>query len=98
MVGIVSTGAYIPIYRLERESIAKVWRGGRGGAVAGERAVANFDEDTVTMAVEAGVDCLKGIDREQIDGLYFASTTSPYKEKQSAAIVAEALDLRREIF
>ena len=98
MVGITATGAYIPIYRLEREGIAKVWRGGRGGAVAGERAVANFDEDTISMAVEAGIDCLKGIDRGQIDGLYFASTTAPYREKQSATMVAEALDLRREVF
>ncbi|MBI3040729.1 MAG: hydroxymethylglutaryl-CoA synthase [Chloroflexi bacterium] len=98
MVGITSAGAYVPIYRLARGDIARVWAGGRGVAVAGERAVANFDEDTISMAVEASIDCLKGIDREQIDGLYFASTTAPYREKQSATMVAEALDLRREIF
>jgi 3-hydroxy-3-methylglutaryl CoA synthase len=60
--------------------------------------VANFDEDSITMAVEAAMDCLKGIDSNSIDALYFASTTAPYKEKQSAAVVAAALDLRRNIF
>lgn len=96
MVGITSMGAYIPVYRLEREEIGKAW--GKRATVGGERAVANFDEDTVSMAVAAGIDCLEGIDREQIDGLFFATTTAPYKEKLSATMVAEALDLRREIF
>jgi len=74
-----------------------------GGETAGwnsraERAVANFDEDSVTMAVAAGIDCLTGRDRSAIDGIVFASTTAPYAEKQCAAIVAAALDLRQDIF
>jgi len=92
--GIVSYGAYIPIYRLSRAEIVKVWGEGFG---RGEKAIANCDEDSITMAVEAGIDCLKGFDRSTVDGLYFASTTSPYREKQSASIVAAALDLRRDI-
>jgi 3-hydroxy-3-methylglutaryl CoA synthase len=32
-----------------------------------------------------------------VDGLDFASTTSPYKEKQAASLVALAADLRREL-
>jgi hydroxymethylglutaryl-CoA synthase len=95
MVGITSYGAYIPIYRLSREAIARAW-GGR--AAPGEKAVANYDEDSATMAVEAVIDCLRGIDRQTIDGLYFASTTSPYREKQSASLVALAADLPRQIF
>jgi hydroxymethylglutaryl-CoA synthase len=79
MIGITSYGAYVPIYRLSREEIARAW-GGR--AAPGEKAVANFDEDSATMAVEAVIDCLKGIDRQTVDGLYFASTTSPYVEIQ----------------
>lgn len=93
--GIVSYGAYIPIYRLNREEIAKVWG---GGLRKGEKAVANCDEDSLTLGVAAGIDCLKGFDREQVDGLYFASTTAPYREKQTASIIASALDLRRDIF
>jgi len=91
MVGIVSYGAYIPIYRLSQAEIARAWGGGGG---RGEKAVANYDEDSITMAVEAAIDCLNGMDRHTVDGLYFASTTPPYGEKQSASIVATAADLR----
>ena len=35
----------------------------------------------------------KGIDRARVGGLYFASTTSPYKEKQAAATIAAVLGL-----
>ena len=89
MVGITSYGAYVPLFRLAREAIAK---GARG-----EKAICNFDEDSITMAVAAALDCLKGVDREKVDGLLFASTTSPYKEKQAAGIVAAGADLRRNI-
>ena len=90
MVGIKSFGAYVPRYRLGKET--EGWRS------SGEKAVANFDEDSVTMAVAAGINCLGEIDRESIDGLLFATTTPPYSEKQCAAIIATALDLRRDIF
>jgi len=67
------------------------------GALPGEKATANHDEDSLTMAVAAGIDCLKGADRAGVDGLYFASTTFPYRERESAAIVATALDLSPSI-
>ena len=54
MSGITSFGAYIPFYRLTHKDIAKAW-GARAGE--GERAVANVDEDSITMAVEAVRDC-----------------------------------------
>ena len=95
MTGIVSYGAYIPIYRLKRDEMARAWS---RGSVGGERAVANFDEDSATMAVEAVIDCLKGTDRQSVDGLYFATTTPPYREKQSASLIAQATDLRRQLF
>jgi len=92
--GIESYGAYVPIYRLSLETLAQVW----GGRIKqGEKAIANWDEDSITMAVEAGIDCLAGIDRETVDGLYIASTSLPYNEKQSASIVAKALDLRSDV-
>ena len=94
MAGIVSYGAYIPFYRLPRAEIATVW-GGR--PIPGVMAVANFDEDSLTMAVVATIDCLRGIDRKDIDGVYFYSTTAHYKEKQSFALIAQALDLDKEI-
>lgn len=90
MVGITSYGAYIPLYRLSREAIAK---GARG-----EKAIGNFDEDSITMAAAAAIDCLNGMERETVDGLFFATTTSPYKEKPGAPTVAMAADLREDIF
>ncbi len=93
MAGIISYGAYIPFYRLSRAEIASAW-GMRAGT--GERAVANYDEDSLTMAIAAARDCIKGIDTAKIDGLYFASTTAPYKEKQTAATIAAVLGLPQE--
>ena len=89
-VGIAAYGAYIPRYRLGADTAG--WNSRQ------QRAVANFDEDSVTMAVAAGADALTGRDRTRIDGIIFASTTPPYAEKQCAAIIAAALDLRPDIF
>jgi 3-hydroxy-3-methylglutaryl CoA synthase/uncharacterized OB-fold protein len=66
-------------------------------ALPGEKAVANYDEDSLTMAVAAGIDCLKEVGRSEVEGLYFASTTFPYRERESAAIIATALDLSPHI-
>jgi 3-hydroxy-3-methylglutaryl CoA synthase len=63
----------------------------------GEKAVANSDEDSLTMAAAAGLDCLSGFDRWAIDALFLASTTLPYLERQNAGIVATALNLREDI-
>jgi len=95
MAGIISYGAYIPYYRLSRAEIARAWG---SGAQPGERAVASYDEDSLTMAVAAAMDCLKGIDVATLGGLYFASTTPPYKEKQCAATIAAILGLPRTAF
>ncbi len=92
MVGITSIGAYIPRYRLSREEIGRFWR---AKGVGGEKAVAGYDEDTVTMAVAAVRDCI-GRSNKKAKGLYFASTTAPYREKQSAAIIASVIDLDRK--
>ena len=94
MVGIVSYGAYIPWYRLSREEFLRAWG---GFAIPGERSVANYDEDSLTMAVEASIDCLADTDAGTVDGLIFATTTAPYAEKQGSAIMALALDLRRDV-
>lgn len=95
MVGITSFGAYVPMWRLPFAAIAGGGRKASGGG--GERAVAGFDEDAVTMAVAAATDCLRGIDRRTIDGVLFASTSYPYKEKSGASLIAKALDLGREV-
>ena len=90
MVGIKAYGTYIPKYRLGKDTV--------GWGASTEKAIANFDEDSVTMAVAAGKECLEGVDRQTVDSLLFATTTPPYAEKQCASIIATALDLRRDIF
>jgi 3-hydroxy-3-methylglutaryl CoA synthase len=61
----------------------------------GEKAFCGWDEDAITMAVEAGRDCLRGASAhgEPIVGLNFASTTAPYADMQNASIVGAALRL-----
>ena len=93
-IGIKSYGAYLPKYMLPRELIGKAWE---FPVVPGTKAIAMADEDSLTMAVEAGLDCLAGFDPKAIDGLYFASTTQVYTEKDSASLIATVLDMRENI-
>jgi len=93
MAGIVSFGAYIPYSRLPRSVIKTAW-GGSGGR--GERSISGIDEDAITMAVNAGMDCLHGLDSKTVGALFFATTTAPYKERLNATIVATALDFPKD--
>ncbi|MEJ5187190.1 MAG: hypothetical protein WHT46_08940, partial [Candidatus Geothermincolales bacterium] len=100
MVGIVSFGGYVPRYRLNRFLIFGMMGWLNPVIITnarGEKAVANFDEDPVTMAVAAGMDCLRGMDRKGVDAVYLATTTAPYRERQCANIVAGALGVREDI-
>src|SRR5262249_1508128 len=67
------------------------------GGGAGERAVANYDEDSVTMACEASLSALHGRDPRRLGACFLASTTPPYLEKSSATILATAVDLSHEV-
>lgn len=98
MVGITSYGGYIPWYRISRNILygAMGWLN-PASFLPGEKAVANYDEDSLSMAVSAGMDCLSGVEREKIDGSFFATTTSPYRERQCAGVIATALALRPDI-
>ena len=100
MAGIISYGGYVPRYRLNRGLIYKAmgWMNPANIANArGEKAVANFDEDSITLAVAAGSDSLKGFDRSKVDGVYFASTSMPHKERLNAGIMTAALGLNDHI-
>ncbi len=97
MVGITSYGAYIPRLRLERMAIfqAMGWFAPALMMVAqGERSMCNWDEDAITMAVAASRDCLCGQDKQKLDGLYLASTTLPFADRQNAGIVSSALNIK----
>ena len=99
-VGILAFGAYIPRLRLTRRAIAdaNAWLNpALRGQAKGERAMANWDEDPVTMAVEAARDALAGRDRASVKRLRFASTTFPFLDRLNAGIVAEALNLSEDV-
>jgi len=100
MVGICAYGGYVPRYRLDRKQIYKQMGWLNPATISnarGEKAVANFDEDSITMAVAAGLDCLNGTDRDTIEGLYFASTSMPYKERLNSGIVTTALAMKDHV-
>ena len=95
-VGILSYGVYIPRKRLQRTVIHatnKWFAGGLGGLAKGERAIANWDEDTITMAVEAARDALTGIDRGTVGTVSLASTTLPFADRLNSGVIKEALNL-----
>jgi 3-hydroxy-3-methylglutaryl CoA synthase/uncharacterized OB-fold protein len=95
MIGIVSYGSYVPYRRLKRAAIAQALGTAAG---KGERAVASFDEDSVSMAAEAARDALRAApSNTAIGALFFATTTPPYAEKLNAAIVAAAVRLPLEM-
>jgi hydroxymethylglutaryl-CoA synthase len=99
-IGIAAFGAYVPSFRLTREEIAEAHKwvnpGLRSFARA-ERSVCGWDEDAITMAVEAGRDCMPALDKKQITRLFFASTTLPYADHLNAAVVAGALGLAENV-
>ncbi|MGR8921145.1 MAG: hypothetical protein ACU85V_16125, partial [Gammaproteobacteria bacterium] len=97
--GILSYGTYLPPLRLKREAIAAAvgWAvPGVRGLAAGERTVANWDEDAVTMAVEAGRACLAGVEAP-VPRLQLASTTLPFLDRSNSGVVADALNLDNRI-
>ncbi len=98
MVGITAFGAYVPRLRLNRQAVydANKWFApGLRGQAKGERSMANWDEDSLTMAVEAARDCLNGTDPKSLRNLYFASTTHPFKDRQNAGVIATALTVEQ---
>jgi len=98
--GIIAHGAYVPRLRLQRSAIveANAWANGALAALGrGERSMCNWDEDSVTMAVEAARDALTGADRSEVGAVHLASTTLPFTDRQNAGICAEALNLGSDL-
>ncbi|MGX1096429.1 3-oxoacyl-[acyl-carrier-protein] synthase III C-terminal domain-containing protein [Amorphus sp. MBR-141] len=98
MLSILSAGAYVPRYRIAREEIVEANRwfaGGMSALATGARAYANWDEDAVTMAVAAGRIALAGSGTPS--GVWLASTTAPFADRQNAGLVAAALGCEEEV-
>lgn len=94
--GITGFGAYVPRLRIDRAAIAAAhkWMApGLRGLAKGERAFASWDEDSITMAVEAARNTLPASDRSAVSKVTMASTTFPYADLQNCSIVTGALAL-----
>ncbi|MEU1755495.1 zinc ribbon domain-containing protein [Micromonospora matsumotoense] len=86
--GIDAYAAYLPAYALDDNRLDPTVPPRAGGPT---RSVAGYDEDTVTMAVEA----LRHIAADTPAGrqLLLATTSAPYEAKTSAGVAHEALGL-----
>lgn len=95
--GVLGCGVYIPRLRITREEYQKTW-GYFSPRGVEEKSVSDFDEDPITMSVEAASNALKnsGLEASEMDAVYFASTSPPYAEKQNASTIAAALGCRSD--
>ena len=91
--GIVAYGVYLPYWRLARQSIADALE---IPASQGMRSVASYDQDTTTMAVEAGrVTLTAAPEGESPTELVLATAEPAYFDKTNAVAVHAALGLER---
>lgn len=103
-VGIVGYGSYVPVSRLGIEEIARVWgkdgEAVREGLGIKEKAVADYDEDSITMGVAAVQAALKmaKIKPTQIGAIFMGSESHPYAVKPSGTIIGDILGVGRDYF
>lgn len=103
-VGIAGFGAYIPYLRITIDEIANTWqKNGKQitnslGVV--KKAIADRDEDCLTMACQASLPALKmaGIERKKIGACFMGSESFPYAVKPSSTILADILQIGNEYF
>ena len=90
MVTIRGYGTYLPLYRIERATIADQHGDGGDG---GETAVPAHDEDVVTLGVAAAKHALAHADvaAETLGAVYAASISDPFDERGVAPHIATAL-------
>lgn len=92
MIGITGYATYVPRYRLDREQIAM----SVGDKARGRRTVAGYDEDTTSMAVEAGLAACRGME-SAVHSVWLATTAPAYVDKTNATTVHAALDLPESV-
>ena len=94
MRGIITAAGYVPHHRLDRSEITTFFGSGGGN---GTRSVASYDEDTTTLAVEAGRLALRDAPATASPrSLWFSTSTPTYLEKTNATIIHAALRLDRD--
>ncbi len=99
MSGIVGYGIYIPKYRIKLTEIASMWKKNPDEIISGlkvtEKSVPAFDEDSVTIGIEAGKKAyeMAGIAPNKTGCVYFGSESHPYVVNPSSSIVAQYLNV-----
>ncbi len=95
MQGIISAAGYVPFRRLDRSEVAKTFGSGGG---KGTRAVAGYDEDTTTLAVEAARLARRSApEGTAIDQLWFSTANPAYLDKTNASAIHAALRLDTQV-
>ena len=103
MIGIISYGFYFPKFRIKSEEIAKTWDKDpmqyKNSLKLEEKAVANSDEDTATMAIESSLKIFnsKPEFRQKVNYVYLGTETPVYAVNPTSTIIASFLDLKEEI-
>src|SRR5665213_3361461 len=105
MGAILRYGAHVPRLRLARSVIteAMAWANPPGRSRSqGARAIGNWDEDALTMGVQAARSCLAppdgGVAEDLVpQSLLFCSTTAPFADRDDAVVLSTALDLNEDI-
>jgi hydroxymethylglutaryl-CoA synthase len=96
LAGIAAAGAFVPQLRLSHTTIdsATGWTAAPARtASSGRRSICNWDEDPITLAVEAGRSLDAGALKHPPAVVTLASTTLPFSDRSNATLLAEALGL-----
>ncbi|HKJ18643.1 MAG TPA: zinc ribbon domain-containing protein [Xanthomonadales bacterium] len=91
--GILGCSSYLPRWRIGRRTISDAigWSRGMSLSGRGQRSFAHWDEDSLTMAVEAGRQFVNP--DASPDTLQLASTSLPFADRSNSGLVGEALNL-----
>ncbi|MBI3618870.1 hydroxymethylglutaryl-CoA synthase [Candidatus Peregrinibacteria bacterium] len=96
---IVGFGRYLPVFRIKTATIAQHWGQDGPGVAASigveQKTVPAPDEDTFTMAFEAGKQAIAmaGITSLEVSAIFVGSESHPYAVKPTSAMLATALEL-----
>jgi len=99
-VGIISYGVSIPSNRIRISEIAAAW--GKSGADVEkglgvyEKSVPAADEDALTLAANAALNCLAKVpsfDKSLIQSIYTGSESHPYAVKSTSSVIAEVIGI-----
>jgi 3-hydroxy-3-methylglutaryl CoA synthase/uncharacterized OB-fold protein len=86
--GILGCGGYLPYWRLDLASVADI---AGGGGRKGTRAVASYDQDATTLAVEAARIARRRVPNLPFESVWFATAAPPYQDRTNATAVHAAL-------